>query len=351
MWLVCVVFCSSFHSLHCIHSPVNLTHTHTNIHHKEEMVHIRGGFEPDVFVLDDSTTRISAEQEQPSAVLESTNLTSSSSSSPLLATEMSPSNHHLEIQRSIQIRLPSFQGLPAIKDIISMFALPFICFLRTFEQALPTRELYTISIVLLCCHQMLQLLWRKLPLLLLNIFIYLGVDKSYIDIYTMELMSRQTSTTDLIGTTTTTFSWALADLEALDRIVQSILHDVYIHMNSSVQNFQQANKVAAFFHVPITAIMIPTTILSFFLLLTITTYLIFHLLFHSVIHLTRSEDGFMSHSPVVMACITLILLMEYLLPWIFFCTGLNLSIYVGGSNWGYFTTLMYFAWMGLRLFR
>lgn len=320
------------------------------------MVHIRGGFESDVFIIvDDSTTtttiRTFTEQEQPSAVSESNNLTSSSSSLP--NTEMSPSNHPPERQRSIQICLPSFQGLPAIRDIISMIALPFICFLRTFEQALPTRELYTISIVLLCCHQMLQVLWRKLPHLLLNVFIYLGVDKTYIDIYTMELMSRQTTTssTDLIGNTTTTFSWALADLEALDRIIQSILHDIYIHMNSSVQNFQQANKVAAFFHVPITAIMIPTTILSFFLLLTMTSYLIFHLLFHSVLHLTRSEDGFMSHSPVVMACITLILLMEYLLPWIFFCTGLNLSIYVGGSNWGYFTTLMYFAWMGLRLFR
>ena len=230
-----------------------------------------------------------------------------------------------------------------------------------FEQALSTRQLYTVSIVLLCCHQMLQLLWRKMPLLLIKIFIYLGVDKNYLDIYIAELLSRQTTaatTTSpsiassiLTGTRTNNISWTFADLEALDRIVQSILHDFYIHMNASIQNFQQANKVAAFFNVPITAIMIPTTILSFFLLLTMTTYLIFHLLFQIIIHLTRNEDGFMSHSPIVMASITLILIMEYLLPWIFFCTGLNLSIYAGGSNWGYFTTLMYFGWIGMRLFQ
>lgn len=310
------------------------------------MVHVRGDFEPVVVLAENHDLSASSEEARSSAV--------ESSSSHEEETTHTISPNHSEMQSSIQICLPSLQELPTVKDIMAMFALPFICFLRTFEQALSTPQLYTISIVLLCCHQMLQLLWRKIPFLLLNIFVYLGVDKSYIDIYITELMSRQTISTinNITGTTTTTdISWALADLEALDRIIHSILYDLYIHMNSSIQNFQQANKVAAFLNVPITAIMIPTTILSFFLLLTMTAYLVFHLLFQCIVHFTRSEDGFTSRSPVVMASITLILIMEYLLPWIFFCTGLNLSIYAGGSNWGYFTTLIYFAWMGSRLVR
>jgi hypothetical protein len=324
------------------------------------MVHIRGNFESDVVILSEDYDTSTAPTELPSLSMEALSSHDGISSS-------SPSNqpyrrlhHHeevQEIQRSIQICLPSFQGIPTVKGILSMIVLPLISFLRrVFEQALSTRQLYTISIVLLCCHQMLQLLWRKIPLLMIRIFVYLGVDKSYLDIYIAELLSRQTTSPStassiLTGIPTSNISWTFSDLETLDRIVQSILHDFYIHMNASIQNFQQANKVAAFFNVPITAIMIPTTILSFFLLLTMTTYLIFHLLFQIIIHLTRSEDGFMSHSPVVMASITLILIMEYLLPWIFFCTGLNLSIYAGGSNWGYFTTLMYFGWIGMRLFQ
>jgi hypothetical protein len=309
------------------------------------MIHVRGDFEPVVVLAENHHDLSTSSEEARSSAVES------SSSHEDETTHTIPPNHS-EMQNSIQICLPSFQELPTVKDIMAMFALPFICFLRTFEQALSTSQLYTLSIVLLCCHQMLQLFWRKIPFLLLNIFVYLGVDKSYIDIYITELMSRQTSSTiNITGTTTTDISWALSDLEALDRIIHSILYDLYIHMNSSIQNFQQANKVAAFMNVPITAIIIPISILSFFLLLTLTTYLVFHLLFQVIIHFTRSEDGFMSRSPVVMASITLILIMEYLLPWIFFCTGLNLSIYAGGSNWGYFTTLIYFAWMGSRLFR
>ena len=89
----------------------------------------------------------------------------------------------------------------------------------------------------------------------------------------------------------------------------------------------------------LTSLILPLTVLSLFLLMTMTMFLIFHMTFQGILYISSlslssvssdsdSNNGngngnwSLSNSPLTMAIIMLLLLLENVLPWIFFGTGL-----------------------------
>ena len=127
---------------------------------------------------------------------------------------------------------------------------------------------------------------------------------------------------------------------------------------------------------PITSIMIPTTLLSVFLLMTMTLFLLFHVMFQIFVYVANrffshhngngdnnginggnggtTGGGMMNNhydyasSPIIMGGIIILLILESVLPWISFALGFYLSFSIGGVTWCIFTASTYLVWFGLR---
>jgi len=212
--------------------------------------------------------------------------------------------------------------------------------------------LNAVSIVLLIVHVLVQKLLDALPNILLKIFYLFGGDQAFVDgfgnLYKVDS------------------KWLNSEIATLEKLFERIITDGSMHGNLSVPSMASqmphlshtqmtSRKVAHFFETPITSIMLPTTILSVFLLMTMTMFLIFHLVFQGLMFmsalLSTHSDGTISNSPVMMAGIMFLLLIENVLPWMVFATGVYLSLTIGGSVWCLFSCSTYILWIGLRALR
>ena len=148
--------------------------------------------------------------------------------------------------------------------------------------------------------------------------------------------------------------------------------------SASVPNNMEAT-IQLFDSTPLASLILPSTILSLFLILTMVIFLIFHVAFQGLFYVTthysnyinnnnnnnninnngnnnhnngnRDDNGngngngnhnntdnnslsvTLSNSPLAMAAIVLFLVLENALPWLFFASGVYLSLSVGGMLW------------------
>jgi hypothetical protein len=194
----------------------------------------------------------------------------------------------------------------------------------TFTNKIPTTQLHAISIVILTVHMLVQKVLDMLPSILLNLFLTLGGDSSFLEANNIDTKSM----------------WLNSEIATLEKILTDGISDA-VGESSSLPTFMDR---------PLTSIMLPTTILSVFLLMTMTMFLIFHVIFQGFMLISSwsNSDGSVSNSPIIMAGVMFLLLMENVLPWIFFATGFYLSFSIGGTTWCLFSASTYLLWFALR---
>lgn len=198
----------------------------------------------------------------------------------------------------------------------------------TFTNKIPTTQLHAISIVILTVHMLVQKVLDMLPSILLNLFLTLGGDSSFLEANNIDTKSM----------------WLNSEIATLETIFEKILTD---GISDAVG---ESSSLPTFMDRPLTSIMLPTTILSVFLLMTMTMFLIFHVIFQGFMLISSwsNSDGSVSNSPIIMAGVMFLLLMENVLPWIFFATGFYLSFSIGGTTWCLFSASTYLLWFALR---
>jgi hypothetical protein len=215
----------------------------------------------------------------------------------------------------------------------------FNFFMRTFTNNMPTSQLHAVTIVLLCVHFFVMKLQQELP----NVIIRM-----------LQWAEERGQSTD------STWPWLTSEIEALDKLFFEIILD---GLGQSQSQGRSASGIAgtparyrdmlmdnetAMLKMPsftetqqLTSLILPLTVLSLFLLMTMTMFLIFHMTFQGILYISSlslssvssdsdSNNGngngngnwSLSNSPLTMAIIMLLLLLENVLPWIFFGTGL-----------------------------
>ncbi len=296
----------------------------------------------------------------------------------------------------------------AVFRAILTFGSQFI--LTTFTNHMSTKQLYTVSIVLLCVHIFVQKLLDYLPYLLTRGYLLLmGEDASSIS------AASSIQKIDLREFVHTDSKWIESEIEAMERILEQILNSGAQSMGMDINMNKHTHVSSTFgdtgtildasaatdtsslpmklmsvsshiFETPITSIMLPTTILSIFLLMTMTLFLMFHIAFQAILYVSyfRPNDsngndgrdlhrhrhpstvldgyngfgsgilgvtlggtGFSPHSIALFLFITLLIL-DNLIPWIAFGMGIYLSFSVGGMTWFIFTAATYLICFCLR---
>eukprot|EP00979_Chaetoceros_neogracilis_P017970 scaffold10546_cov266-Chaetoceros_neogracile.AAC.8 len=214
----------------------------------------------------------------------------------------------------------------------SIFTLCFNFIIFTFKNNIPTKQLHAISIVILTVHMLVQKVLDTLPNMLLRLFYALGGDTSFLEANNIEIKSM----------------WLNTEFAALEQILEKIITDGL--SVAAGGGYPSSEQVLTFMDTPLTTIMLPTTIISVFLLMTVTTFLIFHVAFQGFMLVSSwgNPDGSVSNSPIIMACIMFLLLLENVLPWIFFATGFYLSFSIGGMVWFFFLASTYLLWLVLK---
>eukprot|EP00555_Chaetoceros_dichaeta_P003834 CAMPEP_0198251608 /NCGR_PEP_ID=MMETSP1447-20131203/2388_1 /TAXON_ID=420782 /ORGANISM="Chaetoceros dichaeta, Strain CCMP1751" /LENGTH=313 /DNA_ID=CAMNT_0043936681 /DNA_START=270 /DNA_END=1208 /DNA_ORIENTATION=- len=174
----------------------------------------------------------------------------------------------------------------------------FSFFWSTFTHHMPTRQLYTVSIILLSIHSMLQKFFEYLPHLLRSIVYYIGGEEIL-----QELHSRTYSTSKLPP-----------EVAFLEKLLEGFLghHDsvnvgnflavaspgahsvasaVSAHSGFGGEEGTAAVAMVKLLETPIVSIMLPTAILSVFLLLTMSMFLCMHVVFQILMGLSSYITG------------------------------------------------------------
>lgn len=167
----------------------------------------------------------------------------------------------------------------AFAGSIFTHCLNFVIF--TLTNNIPTKQLHAISIVILTVHMLVQKVLDLLPSILLNLFLTLGGDSSFLEANNIDTKSE----------------WLNSEIATLEKIFEKILTD-----GISVTG-GESSSLPTFMETPLTSIMLPTTILSVFLLMTMTMFLIFHVIFQGFMLISSwsNSDGSVSNSPLFMS--------------------------------------------------
>lgn len=215
----------------------------------------------------------------------------------------------------------------------------FSFFWSTFTNHMPTRQLYTVSVILLSIHLILQKLFECLPRVLQTIVYYVGVE----DIM-QELNARNYSTSKL--------SPEVAFIEKMMEgfVSPNTVGKLATVVSSTISTQSETEKegtaalsIVKLLETPIVSIMLPTAILSVFLLLTMSLFLCMHVVFQFLMgissYMTGSSrpstfSGFFS-SFIVWGILGMLLL-ETILPVICLSIGIYLSFSIGGVMWSSF---------------
>lgn len=223
----------------------------------------------------------------------------------------------------------------------------YTLFYNALTLSIPTRQLYIISISLLCIHQIVEKVIECMPHVWFMAFDLIG----------------HGNLPERLQNLTPASTMHMTKIDILEEIMESWIEESFanskISSSSSITTDDHESLLA---HVkkPLLSIMIPTTILSIFIVLTTTTFLFLHMTFQAILYtssrfLSNESDGnndqidggrggrstttsFLSSpsSPLVLWGVLSILILETVLPWMCLCFGLYLSISVGGLTWCFF---------------
>jgi len=248
----------------------------------------------------------------------------------------------------------------------------FSFFWSTFTNHMPTRQLYTVSIILLSIHSMLQKMFEYLPYLLRSIIDYIGVEDILRELnapnYSTPKPSPEVSTLEKmmegfmgrhdsagLGNLLSVVSPGAYSVGQLARTVASSTISTHSGLGGEEGT---AAGVVRLLETPIVSIMLPTAILSVFLLLTMSMFLCMHVVFQILMVFssyiagtsrTSSLSGFLS-SFIVWGILGMLLL-ETILPVICLSIGIYLSFSVGGVVWSSFVGIVCFIGFFLKYSR
>lgn len=254
----------------------------------------------------------------------------------------SRSEHQHTNTRNVETTTPI---MPRSMSWTSIVQVPFlviknICigwfqfFLYTFTNTMPTNQLYAITIVLLCVHFFTTKISEELPRIILWM------------VQWAELRSKDAASNG------TQSNWLTSEVEALDKIFFQIIRDGMGTGHHGEGGSGYAGRSRGldggndrWLSLPetqhLTSLIVPLTILSLFLLMTMTMFLVFHITFQTVLYVasafSNDSNWSISNSPVAMAVVMLLLLLENILPWVFFGTGLYFAFSIRGLLWCIFS--------------
>ena len=224
-------------------------------------------------------------------------------------------------------------------------------FYKALTCSIPTRPLYIISISLLCIHQIVQKIIEYMPHVWFMVFDLIG----------------HANLPERLQNLTPSSSIHMTEIDILEEIMESLIDHTFANSktSSSIIVNDDHDSLLAQFKKPLLSIMIPTTILSIFIVITTTTFLLLHMTFQAAFYAcnryfsnenennndndTELDGGMRStttsflsstSSPILLWGILSILILETVLPWICLCFGLYLSISVGGLTWCIFISSM-----------
>ncbi len=304
--------------------------------------------------------------------------------------------------------------ISTIQSILYQISYSFYTFLySSFSCTIPTKQLYIISITLLIVHWFTEVLIDHLPYFWLMIFNNLiGFDHLPPKLQYLVMLYQNLTIGDINTATVTADDGIMlllqqqqhqhqqqqiqphrqysnmTEMELLKQILGAIIDEAFPNPNQYLQHHDNEgiNSISnnndswirtsdMFVHdyvkKPILSIMIPTTILSIFLVITTTIFLMIHISFQSFVYISSriSSDninnngrngqhnhnneriGDMHSSPLVVWGIIAILMLETILPWICLSFGVYLSFSVGGFAWSIFVSTLYLTSVGLRYLR
>ena len=238
-----------------------------------------------------------------------------------------------------------------------------------FQKPLSTTQLYALSIVLLSAHMTVQKVVELVPYALWRIFLWIGGDKITKGGNDIELESLLKIRDQMGG-------GFAGDVKILERILEFVLLSDSTTQFESASIFSRADplveelarvfesssyanvgsssgSVLHFLEAPVLSIMLPTTIMSIFLLITMTIFLLMHMLFQIFLYLSGSlsQSSPFSSGTFYMWGIMCILTLEAVVPWLCFGIGVYVSVAVGGTTWCIFLVGTILLWSGLRALR
>mmetsp|Transcript_1768 Transcript_1768/g.2554 ORF Transcript_1768/g.2554 Transcript_1768/m.2554 type:complete len:442 (-) Transcript_1768:111-1436(-) len=275
---------------------------------------------------------------------------------------------------------------------------------------IPTKYLHIISIILLSLHRIISKIMEYIPHLWIAIFRFVGfenipkelqnlVEEQYGFRHSPILIGSNIITLETVPDSDTKMS----EIAIFKRILEITIGQIMLSPKSSdLDNHEQrynhpqgSKTLFEFFEKWIVSIMIPTTILSIFLLITMTVFLLLHIIFQAFLYIlsylatsnnnmnsNASTDGnndnqirggregnenddnnvnrsngrttssnSVSSSPFVLWGILSILILETAVPWICLSVGVYLSFSVGGFVFLLFIIFTIFIYFGLRRLR
>jgi len=249
----------------------------------------------------------------------------------------------------------------------------FSFFWSTFTNHMPTRQLYTVSIILLSIHSMLQKFFEYLPHLLRSIFYYIGGEEIL-----EELHARTYSTSKLpevaflekmlegfmghheavnVGNFLSVASPGAHVVGKVARTVATSATPAHSGLGGGEEG-TTAVAIVKLLETPIVSIMLPTAILSVFLLLTMSMFLCMHVVFQILMGLSSYITGASRASSIsgllssfIIWGILGMLLLETILPVICLSIGIYLSFSVGGVVWSSFLAIVCFVGLFLKYSR
>lgn len=271
------------------------------------------------------------------------------------STASSPQQEYNESINAFDVLLhPLYILRSIISGVFSLVASIFkgcaAVLMLSFTNHMPTKQLHAVSIVLLFIHMLLKKSLDILPSLLIKLFLFIGGEETFEINHAAPVK---------MSTSIYSSKWN-TDILKLEMIFEQILTRGLLSEKflARSHNFSSSNNIkwTTFMDTPLTALMLPTTILSIFLLITMTMFLAFHVIFQCCMFFSswsngHNSSGSTSSSPVFMAGIMFLLLLENILPWAFFASGFYLSFQIGGVVWLLFTVSTYILWISLRCLR
>ena len=232
------------------------------------------------------------------------------------------------------------------------------------------------SIVLLSVHFLVDKIQRELPTLVIRFLQWLEKTEHEVD---SDLKSGFASgsamgvsgTMENVSASASRNNWLTAEMEALDKLLVEIIlfglgqekgWDMHANANYHMARGMHISETQQ----QLTQIIVPVTMMSLFLLMIMTIFLVIHLSFQAILYffsapvlpatslhhdLTAGPDGgnhdslsrsispsmstspTISNSPIAMAIIMLLILLENVLPWIFFGAGAYFAFCMSGIVW------------------
>ncbi len=306
---------------------------------------------------------------------------------------------------------------PIVLTVIAMIwqlsKLWFRFLFSTMTFTIPTKYLHIISIILLCVHQVISKIIKCIPHFWLAVFNFVGYDNIPPEL--QSLMREQYgfrytypggNNMHIVPSPYMQLpDTKMSEIAIFKRILEITVGQIMLAPKSEVpyeyqqqgsgsnSNASAGSSLLALLEKPIVSIMIPTTILSIFLLITMTVFLLIHIIFQAFIYISSyfANDNYMSNndttndnqirggrgagggndnndrnrgsdativqstsvssSPFVLWGILSILILETALPWICLSVGIYLSFSLGGFVFLLFVIFMCFLYFGLRRLR